>query len=665
MPAVAMLASLSGAATSSTTETIVVRGVRPLPVTVLSDRTVAVESVDLVDRIAVKEDLAEVLDHVPGVRVRRSGGEGSFQQVSIRGTEPDHTAVLVGDLPVVGTDRGAVDLSLFPLEMFERVEIYRGAAPAWIDQGQIGGVVRLLPRTSRSTKTHVELGAGSFGGWWGRLHASGRSGSAGGIISASALTRTNDFSFYDDNATRATTADDSVRRRFNASVRQVHVFAQGDWQAGDHQLSAFGVGLARSQGEPGPGHREARDAERERTQAFGTAAYTYDHRPTDFRLQLAVTAGWERDQFDDEFGQIGLSQELTDDRFYGLGGRLAARWGATDWLETTLVVTGRHDRYEPRNEFAVPGDQPSVRSTVGATLEARIKGEWGPVDLEVRPSASLRATEARLVRNEFGDSETRSTGERLPTLRLGLFAAPCKPLRFQGSIFWGARLPTILELFGNRGTLLANPFLRSERAVGWDVGAVYTARPRWFGQGWRTRLEVRAFGSELSDLIRYVRSLTTFTARADNVDSGRIVGVEGIAAVALPPWWRLNAQATWLDARDDMDRRLPLRPTWTASAEMDGGTGPVGGLVDDLRARVSLLHVGANFVEPANLVQLDSRTVVNLAGIVTVWRERFSLRIQLRDVLNVGGANLLTDLLGFPLPGRRLDVALTWTEVLD
>ena len=644
--------------TSTAPENILIFGERPRPVDWLDDRTSVAEGIDLQDRLPVSESLGDVLSEAVGTRVLRSGGEGSFEGLSLRGSQPNHSVVLIDDLPVAGTDRGAVDLSMLPLQAFERVDIFRSNAPAWLDQGQIGGVVRLVPRLSLQNRVRGEVAAGSFGGYRVQGEGTFRLEDAGVVVAAGARTRTNDYAFFDDGATRFNPDDDRITRRRNARNRQMHGLVQSEWAAGGHRVGLFALGVHRQQGEPGPGHRQANRAERRRTQLLGTLGYTYEH--PDVRVQAVINGGWDRDAFDDRDGEIGQSREDTDDRFIGLGGRLALRWTILDGLDTTVVTSARYDRYDPDNAFASPGDQPSERVTAGATIEARGHGQWGDVSWEVRPSASLRHSDARLVRRNLGQLETRAASEEVPNLRLGVFVSPTRWLSVQTSIGSGKRLPSVLELFGNRSSLIANPDLRAERATTWDAGLIGRyRRPAW-AVPLNVRLEARAFVSQVDDLIRYERA-QPFTARAVNVDSGRLVGVEGAVRCGVTEHVGLNAHGAWLDARDDAGRALPFRPALSGRVELEAHTGMLmPAIVDDLRARFEVMHVGSSWTDPANLVQLPGRTVLGGTVAVVFWGHRGRLSLSVQDLSDVAG----TDLLGFPLPGRRFDVAFAWTEAL-
>ena len=75
-------------------------------------------------------DLAELLARVAGLQVRRYGGIGAEAIPSIRGSTGAQVQVAIDGLPLSDAQSGAVDISLLPLERYDRAEVHRGLVPA-------------------------------------------------------------------------------------------------------------------------------------------------------------------------------------------------------------------------------------------------------------------------------------------------------------------------------------------------------------------------------------------------------------------------------------------------------------------------------------------------------------------------------------------------------
>jgi outer membrane receptor for ferrienterochelin and colicins len=101
-------------------------------------------------------DLAELLDTHPGVDVNRDPLGAS---VRLRGLDADQVLTLVDGQRIAGRTGGVFDLSRFPLESIERVEIVKGPASALYGSDALGGVVHIITRPSGTPELAVSARA--------------------------------------------------------------------------------------------------------------------------------------------------------------------------------------------------------------------------------------------------------------------------------------------------------------------------------------------------------------------------------------------------------------------------------------------------------------------------------------------------------------------------
>ncbi len=92
--------------------------------------------------------VAEVLEQVEGVYVQETGPAGGRVEVSIRGCDPKHVLVLFDGQRINAAGNGTADLGTVPLEMVEKVEIYRGGQSARFGPDALGGVVNIISYTT-------------------------------------------------------------------------------------------------------------------------------------------------------------------------------------------------------------------------------------------------------------------------------------------------------------------------------------------------------------------------------------------------------------------------------------------------------------------------------------------------------------------------------------
>ena len=147
-------------------ETIVV--VDPAPVVRASEDEAASASVITTERTPRSaEQMADLLDGVPGVTVSRLGGVGAPALLSLRGSIWEQVSVYLDGVNLNLATGGGVDLATLPVGDVERVEIYRGATPIAYGGSAIGGVVAVETRSPTATGATLEAGGGSFGTSYG------------------------------------------------------------------------------------------------------------------------------------------------------------------------------------------------------------------------------------------------------------------------------------------------------------------------------------------------------------------------------------------------------------------------------------------------------------------------------------------------------------------
>ena len=159
---VIILASVSAiAAESEPDETIIVTATRTeIPMT---NATVPVSVISRQDiELSMATDLGELLRFEAGIDIGRNGGPGQPASVFIRGTESNHTLVLMDGVRInPGTIGGAAFQNIAP-EIIERVEIVKGPRSALYGTDAIGGVINIITRRPQGSYAEASAGGGSF-----------------------------------------------------------------------------------------------------------------------------------------------------------------------------------------------------------------------------------------------------------------------------------------------------------------------------------------------------------------------------------------------------------------------------------------------------------------------------------------------------------------------
>lgn len=109
------------------------------------------------------ENLAELLEEQPGLQVLRAFAGAGGAGVQMQGLDPKYTLILVDGQRATGRVNNTIDLSRFPAEDIEQVEIVKGPGSALYGSDAIAGVINIITRkTKRSLEAEAHGSHGSF-----------------------------------------------------------------------------------------------------------------------------------------------------------------------------------------------------------------------------------------------------------------------------------------------------------------------------------------------------------------------------------------------------------------------------------------------------------------------------------------------------------------------
>ena len=623
--------------------------------------------------------VADALGAAAGVQSRSLGGLGAYESISVRGTSPGHTSVLVDGVPLARLAAVTSDLSRFRLDAFSEVELYRGAVPIELGGAGVGGALNLvtrLGRGERGERLRATVGAGSYGARHARVHYGDthRDGDLLSSVNAGYQGATGDYSFFSDNGTPLNTRDDAYQERRNNGFRQLDASARLGTR--DREVVG-GLRVAhKRQGLPGSANQPSYQASLTTFDAIG-----------DGRFDVAVGRGTARQlgymlvetqRLRDPANEIGLG--ALDRAYLTLSGGAQSTWSAPlGRHRATLGVELRGDRFTDVD-----------RTDTAATLRGDRVGTaaLAALDLVLDDAATVIVTAAVRFDVLRTDPAPISAGpsagmalpvrwDRVPSPRLSARALITGDVAIKTSAGYYVRLPTLVELFGNRGTIVASPELRPERGPSTEVGVVW-APAKAIGSVDRILVEASAFGTRSHDTITFVPSVG-YVARALNVANAQTYGAELVASARVARILAITANYTRLVTQQITvdpsysNKALPRQPGHAVYARLDAQHRVHG-------HRAELWFDGSwqstTYLDQANLMTVPARTlagvgtrveiVAGVAAAVTV-ENLWNVRVQQvpldppprPDLTSTSIA--LADVGGFPLPGRTLYLTLDWS----
>lgn len=587
-----------------------------------------------------RTNLSEALEIQAGVQVKKRGGLDDFATVSIRGSTSEQVAVYVDGIPLGQGQGGAVNVATLPTDQIERIEVYKGAAPARFQTSAIGGVINIVTKKSnRARETKFAVSYGSFNTFEGTALQSQRFDKTSYQAGYTFTRSSGDFTFENNNGTPFNPNDDRIEKRRNNEFSRHNLLTKFsfDVRAHGHAPLQFAINnqfFREDRGIPGLGTLTSNTADLSTTRDSFSIEVVQPRIWRDLKLSFIPFLQYQKQQFSDPLGEIGLGTQDNDNDTFQYGASVIGETPVGRRQRLTATLDYRGEQFLPE-EFTSPvTSQPhSVRNSASFGLEDEI-ALWDE-KLILNPS----------VRTEhiFDDQGGAPSSSHHPfSGKIGAKILPWGDegiASFKTNFSRGFRIPSFSELFGDRGTFVGNPFLKPEKSLNWDIGAVARIAP--------VRFEISYYLNHIDDLIQLVQT-SQFTVQAQNLTKARIQGVEAAVATTLFGHLDLTGNYTFQWAKDisglpGLDGNfLPGRPRHEASARaaLFNAWG---------RVFTDLTFQDGNFLDSQNILRVDHRLLMG-AG--------FSITIPKQLTWGLEGKNLLNDriedVVGFPLPGRSL-----------
>lgn len=107
-------------------------------------------------------NLNELLARQAGVQVRQSGGAGSTSTVSVRGLEGKRVQIFIDGNPL-NTPDGSFGINDLPLQLIERIEVYKGTVPAHLGGDGLGSAINVVLKHREYSYIDGNIALQSFG----------------------------------------------------------------------------------------------------------------------------------------------------------------------------------------------------------------------------------------------------------------------------------------------------------------------------------------------------------------------------------------------------------------------------------------------------------------------------------------------------------------------
>jgi vitamin B12 transporter len=504
----------------------------PLPTIVITATRIPTPALDVAssvsvvtaDEIAARQQrtFAEVLKDIPGLNVVQQGGPGAETSVFMRGTNSNHTKVLVDGIDVSDPSNvnAAFDFGQLLTQDIERVEVLRGPQSGLYGSDAIGGVINVITKAgSGPMQLSASVEGGTFASFNQAAAVSGSQGAfhysaSGAHLHAGATPVTpldvlapgehrNDD--YYDNFTVSSKLGFDVTPDLDlglvARYTNTHLRYTGE------DFSTF------------PALPAAQQSASNTDQYYGRASAHLVS--LDGHLNQTLGVAYTRNQTTTLQPQTPESPNT--------GKRLKVDWqGAIRVSSAHSVLLGLEDA---RDEISAPISASTRIASAYVELQSQLGEHW------------FSALNARYDDNDrFGSKVTYRIA---PT-----WVSSASGTKLKASVGTGFKAPTLSELFQSFPPFFfANPDLRPETSVGYDLGIEQGCG------GGRVRIGVTWFYNRIRDLIATDVTGTTYA----NVGRASTDGVEGFVAYQPVKQLTLRLDYTYTEATDDLLHQELLR----------------------------------------------------------------------------------------------------------
>ena len=562
------------AADEESSDSVVVAATRiPTPELQVASSVTVITADDIEAR--QQQTLSDVLKDVPGLNLVQTGGPGGQTAVFMRGTNSNHTKVLIDGIDVSdpSSSGGTFDFGQLLTADIERVEVLRGPQSGLYGSDAIGGVINIITKAgSGPPQIAGEVQGGTFDTF---NQAASVRGSTDGFhysaniehlhAGATPVTpldlllpgeKRNDD--YYDNLTTSTRLGYDVTSGFDLGL--VARYTGTHLRFTEDDFSTF------------PSFPAAQQSEGDTTgyYARATAHLVSLEGTLDQTLGVAFTRN-RTSTLEPDFPES-----------LATGQRAKVDWqGALKVAEgETLVLGAEH----ARDEISEPISASTIINSGYVELNSQLSQQF------------YSSVNARYDANDrFGNKATYRFAPAYVIAATGT--------KLKASVGTGFKAPTLSELFQDFPPFFfANPNLRPESSLGYEAGAEQGLR------GDAVRFGATYFHNRIRNLITSDLTGTTYA----NIGRASVDGVESFVAYRPLDSLTLRLDYTYTDAIDDvLHEELLRRPRHKGSLNATWRSGPVS-------FDASVLAVGwwvdgnRDFSIPR--LQAPGYTIVNLAG---------------------------------------------------
>ncbi len=568
------------------------------------------------------QSLTQAIDRTAGIRIREEGGVGSEFDLSINGMSGNSIRYFLDGMPLDAKGTG-MTLANLPVNIIDRVEIYKGVIPASFGSDALGGAVNII--TNRRNRNYLDFsyGFGSFHTHKADFNAQ-YTGKKTGIILKPVISASfskNNYimrdvkvrneehtafvikdlpRFHDDYLSlfgqlEAGVADRSWADAFFVSASAAMI--DKDIQTAGTQDQVIGMAERHSRAINVSARYEKADFLTDGLQLLATVSQTWDHSQTIDTTYRRYY--WDGTYIDGSYSEIrgrGKTWRHYHRPLTVVRANLNYRFAEGHDLALNYLLNRAGNRQEDAwdTEFE-PTNDVLAKHIISLSYDQSLLGGRLNNAFFVKDFVNhLKIGQNELPSTTGADMVTGSNTQNYLGGGVGSRYLFLDELAVKGSYEHSIRLPVSRELLGNGSTIYANVALKPEISENFNLGLFGTFD---LGSGHTISYEANGFVRLVDNYIRATVMETESMMQYVNVDAVHIKGVDGEIRYDWAGRLHIAANASYDDSRDmrkytqsgDLSvtyrNRTPNRPWAYANAEVSYTFHQVG--LRDSRLRLS------------------------------------------------------------------------------
>ena len=570
----------------------------------LREGAYAVGALNIRLQASTLQSLTEAIDRTAGIRIREEGGVGSDFDLSINGMSGNSIRYFLDGMPLDAKGTG-MTLSNLPVNIIDRVEIYKGVIPASFGSDALGGAVNIITNSRARNYLDFSYGIGSFHTHKADFNAQ-YTGKKTGLVLRPVLSANyskNDYlmrdvkvrnedrtafvikdlsRFHDDYLSLFGQLEAGVQDRgwadaffVSASVSKI----DKDIQTGATQDHVIGMAERHTLSYNIAARYEKADFLTEGMRLHASVSQTWDHTQTVDTTYRRYY--WDGSYIDGGYSEIrrrGKTLRHYHRPMTVVRTNLSYRVAEGHDLSLNYLVNRsgnkQNDTWDPDFE---PTDDVLAKHVIGLSydqslLSGRLNNAFFVKDFVNH----LKIGQNELPSTTGADRIKRSDTQNYLGYGAGSRYLILEELAVKGSYEHSVRLPIAREMLGNGSTIYANVALKPEISDNFNLGLFGTFD---LGGGHSLSYEANGFVRLVDNYIRATIMETESMMQYVNVSAVHIKGVDGEIRYDWAGKLHIAANASYDDSRDmrkytqsgDVSvtyrNRTPNRPWAYANAE--------------------------------------------------------------------------------------------------